>query len=45
MDGILFLGDENVLNMRVIASANSEICFEVLFGFHPVVNLKRQHNL
>jgi hypothetical protein len=37
MDGILFEGEENVLNMREITSTNSRISFEVSFGFEPLL--------
>jgi hypothetical protein len=37
MDDILFLGEENVQNVREITSPNSEISFEASFGFEPFV--------
>jgi hypothetical protein len=40
MDGILFWGEENVLNVRETASTNSIISFEASFGLQPFVNLK-----
>jgi hypothetical protein len=45
MDGILFSGEENVLNVREITSTNSEISFEASFGLQPFVNLKHKPNL
>jgi hypothetical protein len=45
MDGILFLGEENFLNVREIAFTNSELSFEASFGFKTFINLKRKLNL
>jgi hypothetical protein len=45
MDDILLLGEENVLDMREITFANSEISFEASFGLQPFVNLKCKLNL
>jgi hypothetical protein len=45
MDDILFLGEENVQNVREITSPNSEISFEASFGFKPFVYLKCEPNL
>jgi hypothetical protein len=40
MYGILFLGKENVLNMRETAFANSVLSFEVSFGASTFCKLK-----
>jgi hypothetical protein len=40
MDGILLKGEENVLNVREIASTNYVLSFEVSFGLQPFVNIK-----
>jgi hypothetical protein len=45
MDDILFYGEENVLNVREITSANTNISFEASFGIQPFVNLKCKSNL
>jgi hypothetical protein len=45
MNGILFQDEGNVLNVREIASANSELTFEASFGFKPFVYLKHEPNL
>jgi hypothetical protein len=45
MDGILFLGEVDVLNVRETASANSVLSFEVSFLLQPFVNLKREPKL
>jgi hypothetical protein len=45
MNGILFLGDKNVLNVRETASTNSVLSFEASFGLHPFVNLIRKPKL
>jgi hypothetical protein len=45
MDDILFYGEENVLNVREISSANSDISFEASFGIQHFVNLKCKSNL
>jgi hypothetical protein len=39
MDGILFYGEDNVLNVRKTASANSVLSYEASFALHPFVNL------
>jgi hypothetical protein len=45
MDGILFYGEDNVLNVRDIPSTKSVISFEASFGLQPFVNLKCKPNL
>jgi hypothetical protein len=45
MDDILFLGEENVPNVREIASSNAVLSFEASFGLQPFVNLKRKPKL
>jgi hypothetical protein len=40
LDGILFKGEENVLNVREITFTNSILSFEASFGLQPFVNLK-----
>jgi hypothetical protein len=45
MDDILFYSEENVLNMREIPSANTEISFEASFRLQPFVNIKCEPNL
>jgi hypothetical protein len=45
IDGILFLGEENVLIMREITSAISEPSFEASFGLQPFAYIKREPNL
>jgi hypothetical protein len=45
MVGIPFWGEENVLNVRETASANSILSFEASFGLQPFVNLKRKPKL
>jgi hypothetical protein len=40
MDGILFYGEENVLNMREISSANFVLSFEASFGASTFCKLK-----
>jgi hypothetical protein len=45
MDGILFLGKENVLNVIETAFANSVLSFEASFGLQPFVNLKHKPKL
>jgi hypothetical protein len=45
MDGILLQGEENILNVRGIISANSKISFEASFGLQSFVNLKHKPNL
>jgi hypothetical protein len=37
-DGILFQGEENVLNVRETTSANSVLSSEASFGLQPFVN-------
>jgi hypothetical protein len=37
MDDILFQGEENVLNERFFASANSKISFEAYFSFKQLL--------
>jgi hypothetical protein len=45
MDGILFQVEENVLNVRETASANSVLSFEASFRLQPFVNLKHKPKL
>jgi hypothetical protein len=45
MDGILFEGEEDILNMREKTSANPILSFEASFGLQPFVNIKREPNL
>jgi hypothetical protein len=45
MDGILYLGKEDVLNVRETSSANSVLSFEAFFGLQPFANLKREPKL
>jgi hypothetical protein len=45
MDGILYLGKEDVLNVRESSSANSVLSFEAFFGLQPFANLKREPKL
>jgi hypothetical protein len=45
MDDILFQGEEDVLNMRETAFANSVLFFEASFELQPFVNLKRKPRL
>jgi hypothetical protein len=42
MDGILFQGEENILNVRETTSTNFVLSYEVSFDLHPFVNLKRE---
>jgi hypothetical protein len=45
MDVILFYVEENVLNVREIASINSVVSFEVSSSFKPFVYLKHEPNV
>jgi hypothetical protein len=45
IDGILFQGKENILNVRETALTNSVLSFDVSFGLQPFVNLKREPKL
>jgi hypothetical protein len=45
MDGILFKGEENVLNKSDFRFCNSKISFEASFGFKPFVYLKCEPNV
>jgi hypothetical protein len=45
MDGILFYGEENVLNESGSTFANPDVCFEASFCFKPFVYLKHEPNL
>jgi hypothetical protein len=45
MDGILFWGEEKVLNVRETTSANSVVSFEASFGLQSFINLKRKPKL
>jgi hypothetical protein len=40
MDGILFEGEENILNVRETSSANSVLSFEASFGASSFCKLK-----
>jgi hypothetical protein len=42
MDGILFYGEDNVLNVRETTSTSTVLSCEVSFDLHPFVNLKRE---
>jgi hypothetical protein len=42
MDGILFEGKENVLNVNETVSGNSILSFEASFELQPFVNSKRK---
>jgi hypothetical protein len=45
IDGILFWGEEKVLNMREITSANPVVPFEASSSFKPFVYSKREPNV
>jgi hypothetical protein len=45
MDGIPFLGEENILNVRETPSTNYVISFEASFGLQHFVNLKPKPKL